>query len=96
MTIERQMAVLFPPIEMPSDVRARVLGLVHSKLRRQRMVRRARRVVVVAIAAVLVSLVSGSVNAQVILPNPPHCTECYMTWLAVVHTSNVEGRGVQR
>lgn len=53
-----------------------------------------RQLIAILITAVLLSMASGA-NAQVILPNPPHCTECYMTWLAIVHASNVEGQEVQ-
>lgn len=90
MTIDQQMAVLFPPIEMPADVRERVLSLVQVEARRLRVARRLRRVVVVAVVAILLSMASGA-SAQV------RCDPCplrYATWVPIIHASNVEGQEV--
>lgn len=43
-----------------------------------------RKLIAVAIAAILVSLASGSVNAQV------KCDECYRVWMPVVRNAPVD------
>lgn len=84
MMTEQQFMSRFAQAEpLPADFHTRLVSLVHGQLRRQRVARRVRRVVVVAIAAVLVSLASGA-QAQV------KCDECHMVWMPIVHNAPVD------
>lgn len=93
---DQQLFTLFAPtVPMPADTRERLRGLVMAEVRRLRRRLLVWRVVALIIVFVLFALAASAASAQVILPDPPGCTECWRTWLPVVANNSVEGQGVR-